>query len=130
MYLSRVACGQLATARNISYVIGELMYETTSGPFKFSFTVIAALCGIGLFVALVIVCVLVAYRRKSHESSQVMKRMQSQMDVLEIRVAKECKEGVCVCVAQVALLAIFSNVFRRRAENNILIAAIENRLIA
>ena len=69
------------------------MYEASSAPFKFSFTVIAALCGISLFVVLVIVCILVAYKRKSHESSQVMKRMQSQMDVLEIRVAKECKEG-------------------------------------
>jgi len=70
------------------------MYEGASRPFKFSFTIIAALCGIGVFVIFVIVCVLVMYKRKSHESSQVMKRMQSQMDVLEIRVAKECKEGM------------------------------------
>jgi len=74
-------------------VIGELMYEGASRPFKFSFTIIAALVGISVFVISVIVCVLVAYKRKSRESSQVMKRMQSQMDVLEIRVAKECKEG-------------------------------------
>jgi len=77
-------------------VIGELTYEASAVPFKFSFTVIAALCGIGLFVLLVIVCVLVAYKRKSRESNQVMKRMQSQMDVLEIRVAKECKEGTFI----------------------------------
>jgi len=70
------------------------MYEGATQPFKFSFTIIAALCGIGLFVILVIICVLIAYKRKSRESSQVMKRMQSQMDVLEIRVAKECKEGI------------------------------------
>jgi len=72
------------------------MYEGATRPFKFSFTIIAALCGIGIFVLLVIVCVLVAYKRKSHESNQVMKRMQSQMDVLEIRVAKECKEGMMI----------------------------------
>ena len=75
-------------------MIGELIYEGATQPFKFSFTIIAALCGIGLFVVLVIICVLIAYKRKSRESSQVMKRMQSQMDVLEIRVAKECKEGM------------------------------------
>jgi len=74
-------------------VIGELMYEGARRPFSSSFTIIAVLCGISIFVILVIICVLVAYKRKSRESSQVMKRMQSQMDVLEIRVAKECKEG-------------------------------------
>jgi len=70
------------------------MYEASSAPFRFSFTVIMALCGIGVFVILVIICVFVAYKRKSHQSNQVRKRMQSQMDVLEIRVAKECKEGM------------------------------------
>ena len=89
-----IFCQKLKTSQNISYVIGELMYEGATRPFKFSFTIIAALCGIGLFVILVIICVLIAYKRKSRESSQVMKRMQSQMDVLEIRVAKECKEGM------------------------------------
>jgi len=81
------------TGRNISYVIGELMYEGASAPFRFSSTVIAALCGIFVVVMLVVICVFVAYKRKTRESNQVMKRMQSQMDVLEIRVAKECKEG-------------------------------------
>ena len=81
------------TGRNISYVIGELMYEGSSAPFRFSSTVVAALCGIFVVVMLVVICVFVAYKRKTRESNQVMKRMQSQMDVLEIRVAKECKEG-------------------------------------
>ena len=97
-------CGQLKTGQNISYVIGELMYEGASRPFKFSFTIIVALCGIGVFVVFVIVCVLVMYKRKTHESSQVMKRMQSQMDVLEIRVAKECKEGMIVVVVVVVVV--------------------------
>ena len=40
-----------------------------------------------------IIVIFIAYRRKSQESDRVMKRMQTQMDVLEARVAKECKEG-------------------------------------
>jgi len=96
MYVFCCLSGQLKTSENMSYVIGELMYEGASGPFRFSLTVIAALCGISVFVVFVIICVLVAYKRKSRESSQVMKRMQSQMDVLEIRVAKECKEGMTI----------------------------------
>lgn len=97
-------CRQLLTSPNISYVIGKLMYTSSSAPFKFSFTVIAALCGISVFVLLVIVCVFVAYKRKSHESNQVMKRMQSQMDVLEIRVAKECKEGTVYKQMQICVM--------------------------
>lgn len=34
-----------------------------------------------------------AYRRKSTESNRVLKNMQEQMDILELRVAAECKEG-------------------------------------
>jgi len=51
---------------------------------------VAASAGV-LLTAIVIVCA--AYHRKSRESDRVMKRMQSQMDGLESRVAKECKEG-------------------------------------
>jgi len=47
------------------------MYEGATRPYKFSFTIIAALCGIGVVVVLIIICVLVAYKRKSRESSQV-----------------------------------------------------------
>jgi hypothetical protein len=46
----------------------------------------------GLLVT-VIVIICVAYTMKSRENVRVMKRMRTQMDVLEARVAKECKEG-------------------------------------
>lgn len=42
---------------------------------------------------LVIVVVLIAYKRKSRESDLTLKRLQMQMDNLESRVALECKEG-------------------------------------
>jgi hypothetical protein len=83
---------QLNTMQNVSFVIGELKYDGSS-IFTFSLTVIAALAGGALLVLFIIVTALVAYKRKSRENDRVMKRMQNQMDVLEIRVAKECKEG-------------------------------------
>lgn len=83
---------QLRSMQNVSFVIGELKYEVSSA-FTFSLTVILALAGGGAFVLIIIIGALVAYKRKSRESDRVMKRMQNQMDVLEIRVAKECKEG-------------------------------------
>ena len=43
--------------------------------------------------AIVIVAVLIAYKRKSRESDLTLKRLQMQMDNLESRVALECKEG-------------------------------------
>ena len=43
----------------------------------------------------IVVVILILYRRKSSESSRVLKNMQEQMDVLELRVAAECKEGGC-----------------------------------
>ena len=50
--------------------------------------------GVGVFLLIIIVIiVLIAYRRKSTESTRVLKNMQEQMDVLELRVAAECKEA-------------------------------------
>ena len=39
-----------------------------------------------------VIFILIAYRRKSTESTRVLKNMKDQMDVLELRVAAECKE--------------------------------------
>ena len=52
--------------------------------------------GIGVIVAVIFIFAIIGivmYRRKSKESGRVMKRMQHQMDALEAKVAKECKEG-------------------------------------
>ena len=53
---------------------------------------------IGVIAAIVIlvfvfIAFLIAYRRKSTESNRVLKNMQEQMDILELRVAAECKEA-------------------------------------
>ena len=41
-----------------------------------------------------VVIIFIAYRKKSQENDRVMKHMQNQMDILEAKVAKECKEGM------------------------------------
>lgn len=56
---------------------------------------------IGVIVGIVVlvfifIAFLIAYRRKSTESNRVLKNMQEQMDILELRVAAECKEGMFV----------------------------------
>lgn len=79
--------------QNTSFVIGELKFEAAS-LFTFSMTVILALAGGGALVVIIIIAALIAYKQKSRESDKVLRRMQNQMDVLEIRVAKECKEGL------------------------------------
>lgn len=44
-------------------------------------------------VIVFIIVLLVAYRKKTNESNRVLKNMQEQMDILELRVAAECKEA-------------------------------------
>lgn len=76
----------------MTYIIGRLKYDyitLNEFPQKMMYVIIA----FGCVVFFVFVIVLIAYRRKSTESNRVLKNMQEQMDVLELRVAAECKEG-------------------------------------
>ncbi|XP_003737136.3 plexin-A4 [Galendromus occidentalis] len=79
---------------NLRYQIGMLSYDAPHGhenqlsrPI-----VIGVICG-GVILIIIVIGILIAYRRKSTESSRVLKTMQEQMDVLELRVASECKEA-------------------------------------
>ncbi|XP_076858316.1 plexin-A2-like isoform X2 [Brachyhypopomus gauderio] len=47
----------------------------------------------GSLLFIIVILVLIAYRRKSHENDLTLKRLQMQMDNLESRVALECKEA-------------------------------------
>lgn len=78
----------------INYTIGKLSYEMPPRPDANlpKPVLIAVIIGTCILVVIVIV-ILIAYRRKSSESSRVLKSMQDQMDVLELRVASECKEA-------------------------------------
>jgi plexin A len=76
---------------NLTFAIGRINYEEPAGTLPLPI-IIGVSVAIGIAFIIIIVIVM-AYLRKSQESDRVMKRMQTQMDVLESRVAKECKEG-------------------------------------
>lgn len=69
---------------------GSLFSLSTNNLYKNVFIVIVMfIC----LLVLVVIVILILYRRKSTESSRVLKSMQEQMDVLELRVASEAKEA-------------------------------------
>lgn len=79
----------------MEYKIGWLSYKTQEGSEgKVPKTVIIWVCLSGAVLVVLVIIILIAYRRKSTESNRVLKNMQEQMDVLELRVASECKEGI------------------------------------
>lgn len=78
----------------LRYVIGKLSYASPAGlngPLSKP-TLIGVIASI-VVLLFIFIGFLIAYRRKSTESNRVLKNMQEQMDILELRVAAECKEG-------------------------------------
>ncbi len=76
---------------NLTFAIGKLKYET--GVTFLSLHTIIGISAGGIMFLLIIFTFFILYRNKSRESDRVMKHMQNQMDILEAKVAKECKEG-------------------------------------
>lgn len=79
---------------NLKYKIGRLSYALPAG-LNSTLSKPALIGVIAAIVMLIFVFIafLIAYRRKSTESNRVLKNMQEQMDILELRVAAECKEA-------------------------------------
>jgi len=77
------------------YHVGQIRYvdssSTSTGPNTSLLTYLAA--GVGGAILVVVIIVIIVFVRKSRQSARAVKRMRTQMDVLEARVAKECKEG-------------------------------------
>lgn len=80
--------------KSLSYPIGSLSYSSPQNMnASLSSTIMYAAAAISVIVIIVFIIFLVAYRRKSTENNRVLKNMQEQMDILELRVAAECKEA-------------------------------------
>uniref|UniRef100_A0A8D8Y476 Plexin-A4 n=2 Tax=Cacopsylla melanoneura TaxID=428564 RepID=A0A8D8Y476_9HEMI len=79
---------------NLKFYIGKLSYSQPAA-LNSPLTKTALYGGIAIITILFLVFIafLVAYRRKSTENTRVLKNMQEQMDILELRVAAECKEA-------------------------------------
>lgn len=79
---------------NLRYKIGKLSYASLTGlAGPLTKPTVIAIVVVVFVIFVIFICFLIAYRRKSTESSRVLKNMQEQMDILELRVAAECKEG-------------------------------------
>lgn len=77
----------------LEYRIGYLKYASTTDVGTLSKKLIIGLSiGAVLLILILVVC-LIVYRQKSNQNSRVLKSMQEQMDILELRVAAECKEA-------------------------------------
>ncbi|XP_017783638.1 PREDICTED: plexin A3 [Nicrophorus vespilloides] len=78
----------------LRFAIGSLSYSSPQGiNGSLSRPILYMIIAIGIVVFIVFIAFLVAYRRKSTENNRVLKNMQEQMDILELRVAAECKEA-------------------------------------
>ncbi|XP_055342712.1 plexin-A2-like [Paramacrobiotus metropolitanus] len=76
-----------------NFTIGTLSYEPLAGASLFTTEVIIGISvGCGVLILIVIIFIIL-YRKKTNESSRVLKTMQDQIDALELQVASECKEA-------------------------------------
>ncbi|XP_012277326.1 plexin-A4 [Orussus abietinus] len=78
----------------LRYSIGKLSYALPAGlNGPLSKPVLIGVIAAIVVLVLVFIAFLIAYKRKSTENNRVLKNMQEQMDILELRVAAECKEA-------------------------------------
>lgn len=84
---------QVNVGDKLNFEIGYLEYASSTNVGSFSKQLIIGLSVGAVVLILILVVCLIVYRQKSNQNSRVLKSMQEQMDVLELRVAAECKEG-------------------------------------
>jgi plexin A len=80
----------------LEFNIGKLSYSAPGilQNFAFSNNAITLTITIGCLIFFIIfIALVIAYRKKTSENNRVLKNMQEQMDILELRVAAECKEA-------------------------------------
>jgi len=78
------------------YHVGQIQFvdSSSAATFGLSMSLLTYIAGaVGGAILVVVFIVIVVFMRKSRQSARAVKRMRTQMDVLEARVAKECKEG-------------------------------------
>lgn len=85
---------KIGNADNLVYKIGILSYKPPNSISSWSSaSLIIIIAVVGIIVLICFIVLIVQYRRKTTESNRVLKNMQDQMDILELRVAAECKEA-------------------------------------
>lgn len=84
----------VTVGNSLNFTIGKISYNPYEGldrllPRSVLLAIVVGTC----ILMLIVVVILIAYRRKASESSRVVKTMQEQMDVLEMKVASEAKQA-------------------------------------
>ncbi|XP_048738667.2 plexin A3-like isoform X3 [Ostrea edulis] len=85
---------EVTIGKNLTFFVGYLKYEETELALPLEYIILISVGG-GVLILSVIV-VIIMYRMKSKKNNSMMKKMQIQMDNLESKVAKECKEAFVV----------------------------------
>ncbi|KAL1398190.1 hypothetical protein pipiens_002420 [Culex pipiens pipiens] len=79
---------------SLTYDIGYMSYTSASILPSINNKAVTMIAIIGpVIFFLIFVALVIAYRKKTSENNRVLKNMQEQMDILELRVAAECKEA-------------------------------------
>lgn len=89
----RVPAVIVKVGQSLTYEIGVLSYASPTLMQGLGKNALVAVIASVIVLLLIFVGLLVAYKKKTSESNRVLKNMQEQMDILELRVAAECKEA-------------------------------------
>lgn len=84
----------VTVGNSLNFTIGKISYDSNEGiegilSRPLLFLLVTGAC----FLMIIVILILIAYRRKASESNRVVKTMQEQMDVLEMKVASEAKQA-------------------------------------
>lgn len=84
----------VTVGNSLNFTIGKISYDSYGGLRKaLSRSILFFLVVGACFLIFIVIVILMAYRRKASECSRVVKTMQEQMDVLEMKVASEAKQA-------------------------------------
>ncbi|KAL1449698.1 hypothetical protein WDU94_002181 [Cyamophila willieti] len=84
---------RVIVGKNLNFDIGKLSYST-----EISLLTIALYVGTAVLILLTFICLVISFlyhqeSSENRENTRIIKQMEKQMDILESRVAKECKEA-------------------------------------
>ena len=82
------------SSSNLTYDVGVLKYDIESEGSSVDLVLIYIIVGVGAgLIAIVIILMCCFYRRKKRQQEQKERTYEMQMNSLESKVAKECREG-------------------------------------
>lgn len=85
---------KVTVGNSLNFTIGKISYENQMSLENIISRQLLYIVFVGAsFLIFIVIAILIAYKRKANESTRVVKTMQEQMDVLEMKVASEAKQA-------------------------------------